>query len=251
MQLSYNVIKNDQVSTNTTYTIKPVIIPLKQEMNKSKGDIEFQEDPGIDMEEAIADAQIIKEQAMQKAKEILSSATKEAERIKKDVYELSFKKGYNEGHAEGLRRGLEEGMRNTESKRFEAENVLKEAHRASREYIGNTKDEILTLSLHIAEKITGIQSDIHDETILNVVKKAIDAAIAKEQVVVRVNSMDYALLDCRRDEIEKLLDEKVSLSIINDQEVTKGGCIIETESGLIDASIESQLDKVKQLLSGR
>ena len=41
---------------------------------------------------------------------------------------------------------------------------------------------------------------------------------------------------------------EAKLSILSDESITEGGCIVETNNGLVDASIEAQLEIVQNAL---
>lgn len=247
MQLSYNIIKKSCAGTNTVYTIKPPLVPVKVEPLPEEPDAEVE----MSIEEARMLAENIINDAQRKAQDIVNSAREtaraDAERIKKEAFDAAFKKGYNEGYE----KGKNEGLKSVENLRVEAGNVLEEAHRISRDYIDGQKEEILNLALHIGEKIIKWQVDSNDSVVVEIAKGAIEAAVVREQVIIRVNPMDYALVDCRRDELIKSAGEDVIVNIIRDDSIGRGGCRIESEGSFVDASIDAQFAKVKEALMGR
>lgn len=241
MQSSYNIIKKDYINSGTVYTIKPPLIPVEE-----VPEAEEAEKPGVSIEDVKAYAEDILNDAKEKSKRIIESANQNADRIRKDAYEIAYKKGY----AEGYKKGNEDGVSETDSIRQEARDVLAEAHRLSREYIKNQRGEIISLALHIADKIIGYQADINDSIVAKIVDDAIGAAVVKEQVIIRVNPMDYALVDCRRDDILENAGENIIVNIIRDNSIRRGGCRVETEASSVDATIDAQLEKIREALVG-
>lgn len=237
MQLSCNVFKRENINSNTVYTIKAPVIHIKSECH---------ENPKESEEKAVRSAEKILNEAQEKSRKIIDSAVKEVERIKKQAYDMAFKKGYSEG----VQKGVEEGLHRVEGIKKNAEDVLTEAHRVSREYIERQKSEIIDLALSIAQKVIGYRVNTDDSIIIKTVNDSINSAVVKEQVIIRVNPMDYAILDCRMDELSKAAGENAILSIIRDNEIKRGGCKIDTGMSIVDATIDAQLEKIKEALLG-
>jgi len=243
MLSSYKVIKGGFVSTNTVYTIDAPVIPVKVE----KIERERENECVIDLEDVRMRAEAIIGEAKLKSSNILAAAKEDAEKLKKDAYDASYQKGYEEGKI----KGREEGLRSVEALREEAKALLNEAHRASREYIENQKEEIIDLALCIAEKIIGYEADMKDSVILNIAARAIEEAVVRGNLIIRVNPEDYAILDCQRDELAKAAGEDTVINIIRDSGIKRGGCRIESEESFVDATVDAQLEKIKEALMGR
>lgn len=240
MQSLYNVIKKDCVNSNSVYTIKaPAAMKRLEQAVEADIPDTYLEDARILAESILGDAE--REKA-----EILRRAMEEAERIKKDAYDMAFKKGYSEG----LKKGTEDGYKNTGEIREKAKGMLEEAHRVTREYVDSQRQEIAGLAFCIAEKIIKCQIDMNESVVFNIVKDSIDAAVVKNQVVIRINPMDYALVECRMEELSKLIGESIIINLIRDGEIGRGGCRIESESTIVDAAIDSQLQNIKEILLG-
>jgi flagellar assembly protein FliH len=241
MQSSYNVIKKDYISSNTVYTVKAPLISIKNvQANVCETDKLDSVDPAKYAEDVI-------EKAVQKSRELLDDARSEAERIKRAAYDSAL----NEGRKKGLEQGMAEGLQRAEGTRQEALHVLEETHRISREYIEGKKEEIVDLAVKIAAKIIGYEASMDDSIIAAIASEAVAVSVAREQAVIRVNPMDYAILDCRRDELAKAAGDNCIISIIRDDQISRGGCRVDTEVSSVDATIENQLDKIKQALMGR
>jgi flagellar assembly protein FliH len=246
IQLSYNVIKKNCVNSNSTYTVKAPVILLKKEEPRQDIDMEPVYDPQKIIDDAKKQAEKIINDAVTKSRSLLNTAEIEIGRIKKETYETSHLKGYEEG----FKKGSKEGLQSVENIKNEASDLLKDAHRLSREYISSQKGEIINLALYIADKVIGYQSEVNDSIIVKIVNDAIDNAVLKGQLVIRVNPLDYAILDCKRDELYKTAGENTIVNIIKDNDIRRGGCILETESSYVDAQIDTQLEKIKEALLG-
>ena len=155
--------------------------------------------------------------------------------------------------AEAFSNGLKEGKDLAERGLI---NVFR-ALRASSETIHNlrdkifreSEDEIVNLVMLVARKVI-INEVAQDRTILAaVVQNAIADLSARQEITVRINPDDYLLVTSGRDELllKELLNEH--LSIKSDPSVAAGFCLVDTEMGTIDASLDGQLDQIYRSLT--
>lgn len=100
--------------------------------------------------------------------------------------------------------------------------------------------QILPLALKAAKKIVGDQLQLHPETIVEIVIQTIAPVIQNHRFTIYVNKVDKEILEANKPKIKDILEQVQVLSIQERNDITPGGCIIETESGIINASIENQ-----------
>lgn len=100
--------------------------------------------------------------------------------------------------------------------------------------------QILPLALKAAKKIVGEQLSVSPETIVDIVIQAIAPVIQNYRFIIYVNKVDKEILESEKPKIKRLLEQVQVLSIQERNDIAPGGCIIETESGIINASIENQ-----------
>jgi type III secretion protein L len=99
---------------------------------------------------------------------------------------------------------------------------------------------ILPLALKAAKKIVAKELETTPETIVNIVLQALAPVLQNHRITIYVNKADKEILDAEKTRLREKLEQVESLSIKERDDVSPGGCIIETESGIINATIESQ-----------
>jgi flagellar assembly protein FliH len=107
--------------------------------------------------------------------------------------------------------------------------------------------EIVRLATDIAERVLHDHVALEAETVVGMTRQALSRLIAREKVTVRVNPADVELLRSHR---QALLDshDVEGIRVVEDQRVDRGGVVLETESGTIDAKISSQLREARRVL---
>lgn len=106
-------------------------------------------------------------------------------------------------------------------------------------------DMVLELALDVARQVIAGELAVHPERILAVVKLALNqmAETAREARLL-LNPEDAALI---RPHLEQILD-KDRLRLVEDARIVRGGCLIETNQGDLDATLQARWRQVIQVL---
>lgn len=102
------------------------------------------------------------------------------------------------------------------------------------------QQSVLPLALKAAKKIVAKQLELHPETIVDIVMQAIGPVSQSRKVKIYLNKVDREIIELHKQRIKDILEHLDTLTIQERSDVAQGGCIIETESGIINASIENQ-----------
>jgi flagellar assembly protein FliH len=130
------------------------------------------------------------------------------------------------------------------------------ALRASSETIHNlrdkifreSEDELINMIMLVARKVILREVSQDRSIVTGVVKNALAGLFAREEITVRINPDDYLLATSGRDELllNELLTERLLLK--PDPLVPSGFCLIDTDMGTIDASLDGQIEQIYRSL---
>ncbi|HHT41955.1 MAG TPA: hypothetical protein GX014_00940 [Firmicutes bacterium] len=190
------------------------------------------------LEDAQAKADEILEQAEQKATHLLEQAQSEVEAIRLKAKEAGFSDGYAEGLEEGRRKALERAAELLSL----LENTVHEAVRLRTANLQALEDDFLKLSVFLADKIVRNHVETDVSWLQPILKEALESLGTLDQLVVFLNPLDYALL--RNHEEDLRLSSRAKLVFEQDPSITQGGCLIESDTGIIDARLERRLGKL-------
>jgi flagellar assembly protein FliH len=111
----------------------------------------------------------------------------------------------------------------------------------------SAEPELVRLAVGIAERVLHQQIALDRGVVVEMAKVAIGRLVEKESITVRVNPGDLERMKEHRDE---LLDsgEIKNFRVVEDQRVDRGGVLVETDGGTIDARISTQLNEAKRVL---
>lgn len=188
-----------------------------------------------------ADAQKEADDIIAKAKaeaaKILADAHDEEQKIKSEASEQGYKNGYNEGCASGeeeMNRLIERLHKMIEAIMLRREEILKE-----------TEQQIVELVILMTRKVVKIISETQKTTIMSNVLAALKKVRTRGEVTLHVNVEDLKLTTANVSEFIKRVENVDGIKVVEDSTVEKGGCIVETDFGAIDARISSQLSELE------
>ena len=104
------------------------------------------------------------------------------------------------------------------------------------------------MSLAIARKFVDTAVVMNSDLIKKTIKSAVKMVTEKDKVIIRINPADLEEVRAHQDDIIFIGDGIGKLEIRPDKKVDRGGCVVETEAGNIDARIESRFAEIEKTL---
>ena len=170
--------------------------------------------------------------------EALEEARAQASLIERDAYEQGFKKGEEAGQRVVLQQ-LSPFLTN-----FEA--LTGELARLRELHLGALEKELLPLGVEIARRVVHAELKLAPEKIAGIARAAIANTVDRERIVIRVSAADRDFLEQYRPDLLTVEGVK-EVRIESDPRIEGGGCIVETTSGEVDATIPTQLHRFEAL----
>ena len=183
------------------------------------------------------EARVILDEANKKAAEIEAQIKAETDNIEKEAYA----RGYKEGHGQGFEAGKEEIKRLIERLHL----IITKSIEKRNEIIEESETQLINLVLLIAKKVIKVISENQKNVVINNVIQALRKLKGRGDVVIRVNMADLELATENRRFFQENVENVKNITILEDSSVEKGGCLIETDFGQIDARISSQLNEIE------
>lgn len=187
--------------------------------------------------DAEREADAIIQKAKNEAAQIVADAQAEREKQKNDAYN----EGFEAGHKEGFDKGSAEVDRLIERMHKMLDAVMQRRE----EILSDTESQIVELVILMARKVIKILSENQKNVIMANTLAALKKVKTRGEVTLRVNLEDVKLTTANVDEFIKHVENIKGITILEDSSVERGGCIVETDFGAIDARISSQLTELE------
>lgn len=203
-------------------------------------------------------ASLIIQQAQDKAETILTGAKIHAEteeaRLKEDKQKWEQERirltsqAREDGYEQGLNEGRAQGYQEMQDIIAEAKQIVDSSKHDYRKKVESSEQMILHIGLKVAEKILGERMEENNEYFLSVVRRALKEAREYDEVRLLVHPSNYEFLLTQKAELERIFPKETEFYIYPDSELPQQGCVIESENGRIDASVDQQLGEIKRKL---
>jgi flagellar assembly protein FliH len=109
--------------------------------------------------------------------------------------------------------------------------------------------EMVRLALEIAEKIVHKALLVEPEIVASVLDRARQEVTEARQIRIRLNLKDYELLaEVRPDLLTLGNDAGRAIEVVIDENLSRGGCRLETEIGVVDATLPTQIGEIRRQL---
>ena len=177
------------------------------------------------------------EKAKAEAEQIIADAQAERDRQRNDAYQ----EGFDQGHKEKKKKGVAEVDRLVER----MHKILEAVMQRRDEILQDTESQIVELVILMARKVIKILSENQKNVIMANTLAALKKVRTRGEVTLRVNLEDVKLTTEHVDEFIQHVENVQGITVLEDSSVEKGGCIVETDFGSIDARISSQLTELE------
>ncbi|UER67478.1 flagellar assembly protein FliH [Borrelia sp. BU AG58] len=185
-----------------------------------------------------------KEAVEREANSEIEKIVKEYEDRLKSELEVATTRGRKEGYEAGFSRGCED----FDKLLGKLNNIIASLVSKRKEILESSGDQIMKLVMQIAVKVVKRIVDTQKGVVIENVNEALKKVKNKTNIVIRVNLDDLDVVAHEKAEFISRFDFIEHLEVVEDMNIGRGGCVIETDFGEIDARISSQLDRIEERL---
>jgi len=153
------------------------------------------------------------------------------------------KTAYENGFHQGEKAGMEIAERKMESVMKRYSEAILEIGKTRSSLYSQIEREVVTLAVAVARKIVHREIQVDHDIIQTLVRVALSHVAEKSAVTIHLNPVDYNYLLDRRGELSQ--SEGRDISLLADKSIERGGCLIQTNCGDIDARIDEEFRTVE------
>lgn len=210
----------------------------------------------LDLSDLSRQAAKLRMAAETKAARILTDAERQAATL----VEGAEARGYEAGRSEGFARGLEEGREQGRQDALAAASsqlgalqqawvdVARQLDAQRRDLDREARQMVLEFALKVAEKLVHRTIEVDPTVVVDQVVAALSQVLRPLGVVVRVHPDDKPLLEEAMPELMAEFGRFEHVQMVDDMEVARGGCVVTYGEGEVDATIDTQIRRVIDLI---
>jgi len=188
------------------------------------------------LDDAMDMAKTVRDDAMVKAAKIIAEAEEEADSIRQAAQDAGYKQGLEDGSMEAMKRAdnyLANIQKEQEEWEAKQELLLEEA-------VADRQEKLIDLSCALIEKLTGILVRNYKPVMIHMINNALNEVEASKNLVIKVSDTNYSYVMDNKDRLVGAANPSVDIEIYGDPKLEAEQCIIETDNGIIDLSMNIQ-----------
>lgn len=192
------------------------------------------------LEEAKGQAREILDEAKAQADQLVQEALEQAEISKKAVLDEARMNGYRDG---------------SEKAKAEAESLKQQLKSREKALEAEYQNALEQMEPQLVEAITGIYEHVfhvelyaYREILVHLIASTLRKVDGNKEFLVHVSKEDYPYVNMQKRQLQAGMTGGVSLEIIEDVTMEKNACMIETEGGIFDCGLGTQLEELRKRL---
>lgn len=231
---------SDGLSGNVIKANAEELIGNEEVLEGDMGSFE-KDDPLENMEEVNARAGQIIEQARAEADRILrearESASREADQIKKEASDR--------GYEEGVQRG-EESVRQEKEK---YQNLSEQLEAEYKQMFDELEPQFIDVITDIYEHVFHVDLKGYREVLIFLISATMRKIEGSRNFLIHISKEDYPYVSMQKKQlVASVSASNSSVEIVEDIALSKNECMIETDGGIFDCGLGTQLNELRQKL---
>jgi len=210
----------------------------------------------LDLGDLRKQAEQLMRQAHEQAQRVLDAANTEAKRLTDEAHGIGHAAGLEAGRAEGIEQGRAEGYAEALAAMREQLSQVERNWTATldqldsqrREMMLDARHDVLELALAIAERVVKRVPAVDPSIIEDQLVAAIEQVARPSDLTISINPQDADLVREALPRIVEQCEQAQHVNVIERDDISRGGCAISYGRGRIDATLDTQLQRIVETL---
>jgi flagellar assembly protein FliH len=169
----------------------------------------------------------------------------------KEVQEAAYKEAYELGHIEGGEKGFEEKRAELTQVIARMDEILKAFDGFFQKMLNEHEIHLVRLVCMIASRIAMKEIQVDKELIISVLNQVLEESQLENDIVVVVSKDDLSFIDSLRERLDKRMEKFKRVKLEVGETMQAGGCWLETQFGVIDATVEERVKKALEAVESK
>ena len=144
--------------------------------------------------------------------------------------------------------GYQDGLKEVQNDISQLADAINKFLSAKEEIYNEVAPKILDISMEVAKKIIKQELETNQDLLIGIIKDALNKLTKNEkQITLKVSPADRDYVKLNIENILELLQIEAKVTVQQDMTLSKGSVIVETNNGLVDASVETGIQIIEQM----
>jgi flagellar assembly protein FliH len=153
---------------------------------------------------------------------------------------------FAKGYAQGERAGIEAGAKRTEAMLRRVAQTLEDLAQLRKTIVRETERQMVQLAIALARRIVLRDVSLDPTLVAAMAHVALDRLGESTPATIKLHPDDYAAICAQRGEQWG----GAQVTVLPDTAVSRGGCLVESDFGVVDGSLDAQFEEMTRALLG-
>ncbi len=201
----------------------------------------------------------MREQALAERDRILAEARAERDRILEGASEQGYEAGYRDGYAKGVEQGEHDGNERAIGEGRERIGVIEQqlstlvddAESQCQRMLREAREDVLLFACAFAERVTKREVEFRPGVVQDQLEAALTLVLDASKLSILVHPDDRELCERVLPALTRKRASDAAIRFDDDAQLPRGSVVIRTERGMIDASLDGQIERMLSALIGK
>lgn len=167
----------------------------------------------------------------------------------KEIQEKAYEEAYRIGLEEGKKEAFEAVRSDLLQKMEGLDGLIGKIASLKKDMVSFNEAHIVKAIAFLAGQVAQREIEVQSDSIMPVLVSIMNQSQENENVLIRVSKEDFEFIQNAREELDKQIDNFGNIKFEVDEDIKRGGCMIESNYGTVDATIEQRIEKVLKIFS--
>lgn len=243
-----NIIIPEDSQGNPLFSLSEDGLPMLDEEAPVEGEegmedgetVEAEPDPEEVLAEARAEAERLVQDAQAQADSLVDDANAQADDIRAQAQE--------EGRQAGFQEGQEQAEAEFADRQAELERHAQDLENDYQEKASSMEKDLVATITDVMEKFFKIELSDRKDVLLHVIENAVLNIENSRSFLIHVSQAQYEDVSGELDSLREKVGAESEIDVIMDPTLAEGSCLIETDGGIYDCSIDTELKSLSKEL---
>lgn len=202
--------------------------------------LDVQEEPAEPVYEGPSPEELLA-QAEEEIRQMKEAAYAEIEESKVAILDQARQEGYQQGHDQGYQDGFS-------GAKAEIEEAKRQQEEEYQQRLAEMEPELVRHLTDIYNHVFHVEFDEHQGLILQLLEGCIQKTDSSKDYIIHVCSEVYSTVSAQKNRLQDLISRNSTVEIIEDITLKPNECMIETDGGIYDCSLDVQLSALQKEL---
>jgi flagellar assembly protein FliH len=202
-----------------------------------------------DSEKARNFDQLNVDKAKEGVKQLLQDSMDKAKKQVGEIKASARKEGYDTGFEAGFNKGKEAASEEFNPVLKTTKHLVEELSEFRREMYDKVEREMVEMVIAITKKVIHFDFSTRKDAVKDMIQLAVHSVLDRESMVIKIHPTDKKYAESFLPELNHMYSEIKNITCVAHSGIERGGCVIETNFGVIDARIEKLEEQIDRILN--